>query len=327
MSIIIKSAIVHILDVSSGMPILSDDLLVLDKDVSDYIISVIDKSFHSDDAKNCEFSSESTVWAECQTASWNVPVISQSFANELYNIMRRNENIPSSDLFMGICKIDEADYFYGLKIDYRTALTHFVESSQGKASIKIIWQKALLPSYPTKITEGFFISTQSRSAKVIEKKVLVDGIKDYYISTQLLACVESKTPRQKATKIMKVAEKVADLYYSSEDEMDVHISNIMLSELQDKQPFRVKNLSRKFFEDNPAAQEEFLSRLTVADIAPDDELSLSEKFQKKFEKQSIRTSSGVEIKIPTQVYSDANEIEFITNPDGTVSLLIKNIKI
>lgn len=50
----------------------------------------------------------------------------------------------------------------------------------------------------------------------------------------------------------------------------------------------------------------------------DEELSLSERFQRKFQKQAIRTSSGVEIKIPTQVYSNADEIEFINNPDGTV---------
>ncbi len=327
MSTIIKSAIVHLLDISIGIPVLSEEPLVLDNNISDYISSVIDKSFHSDDAKDCEFSSKSTVWTECQTALWNVSAISRSFADELYNIMRRNKEIPSSYWFMGTCEIEEVEYLYGFKIDYQTALTHFIDPLQGKTSIRIIQQKALLPSHPTKITEGFFISTQTRNAKVIEKRILVDGIKDFYISTQLLACVESKTPRQKANTIIKIAEKVANLYYSPEDEMDIHISNAILSELQHKQPFRINDLGHKFFENNPAAQEEFLNRLTVADIAPDGSLSLSEKFQKKFEKQAIRTSSGVEIKIPIQIYSNADEIEFITNPNGTISLLIKNIEI
>ena len=44
-------------------------------------------------------------------------------------------------------------------------------------------------------------------------------------------------------------------------------------------------------------------------VSRDEELSLSERFQRKFQKQAIRTSSGVEIKIPTQVYSKADEIK------------------
>lgn len=148
---------------------------------------------------------------------------------------------------------------------------------------------------------------------------MVDGIKDFYISTQILGCTESKTPRQKTTKLLQVAEKIANLYYSDEDEMDIHISTTMHEELQKGQVLSVENLGQKFFSKNLAAQEEFFERLSAVDISRDEELSLSERFQRKFQKQAIRTSSGVEIKIPTQVYSNADEIEFINNPDGTVT--------
>lgn len=46
---------------------------------------------------------------------------------------------------------------------------------------------------------------------------------------------------------------------------------------------------------------------------------------RKLQKQSLRSSGGVEIKVPVSIYRDENEIEFIKNPDGTTSLLIKNI--
>ena len=168
---------------------------------------------------------------------------------------------------------------------------------------------------------------KSQMVKVIERKYTVDGIRDFYLSTQILGCTESKSPRQKTTKLLQVAERVANLYYSDEDEMDIHISTTMHEELQKGQILSVGNLGQKFFLNNPAAQEEFFERLSAADIYRDEELSLSERFQRKFQKQAIKTSSGVEIKIPTQVYSNSDEIEFINNPDGTISLLIKNIKL
>ena len=101
----------------------------------------------------------------------------------------------------------------------------------------------------------------------------------------------------------------------------------MYEELQKGNVLSVDKLGQRFFMQNPAAQTEFYERLLEADIKRDDELTLSERFQRKFQKQAIRTQSGVEIRIPTEIYSNADEVEFINNPDGTVSLLIKNIKI
>ena len=46
---------------------------------------------------------------------------------------------------------------------------------------------------------------------------------------------------------------------------------------------------------------------------------------RRMEKQSLRSAGGVEIKVPVNVYRDESALEFIRNPDGSMSLLIKNI--
>lgn len=43
------------------------------------------------------------------------------------------------------------------------------------------------------------------------------------------------------------------------------------------------------------------------------------------ESRSIRTASGIEVKIPTEVLSSEAEVEFLHDADGSVSLLIKNV--
>lgn len=327
MPITLEQTIVHILNSSEAMPIFSDIPLSLNAEVENYLSQTIDRAFQSDDVKSCLFKPESNVWNQCRDFSWNLISISQSIAKEIFNIMRRNREIPVADLLFGIARIKGNKYFYMLKFDYRSAFTHFVETADDKISVSIIQHHALFPIQAPKVTEGFFIDMETPTVKVLERKYTVDGMKDFYLSSQILCCTENKSPRQKTTKLLKVAEKVAELYYSDEDEMDAHISSTMYKELQKGQSLLVENLGQRFFSQNPAAQEEFFERLSAADISRDEKLSLSEKFQKKFQKQAIRTSSGVEIKIPTQVYSNADEIEFINNPDGTVSLLIKNIKI
>ena len=51
----------------------------------------------------------------------------------------------------------------------------------------------------------------------------------------------------------------------------------------------------------------------------------SENTIKKFRKQHLTTDTGIEITIPMEEYKNPDRVEFLTNPDGTVSVLIKNI--
>jgi hypothetical protein len=47
---------------------------------------------------------------------------------------------------------------------------------------------------------------------------------------------------------------------------------------------------------------------------------------KKYEKQFLTTDSGIEINIPMEVYKDKHKVEFITDIDGSIQIVIKNIQ-
>ncbi len=327
MHIAIESAVIHILNSTEEYPIISDLPFSLSADGEYYLSKTIEKTFFSDDTKTCFFKTEINMWHQCKDVAWDIISISQSIAKEISFIMHRNKEIPSADLLFGICDINSQKYLFMLKFDYRSAFTHFVNKIHGQVFVDFIQHHALFPSQAPKITEGFLINMNEPSVKVAERKYMIDGIRDFYISSQILGCSENKSPRQKTTKLLQVAEKVADIYYGDEDEIGIHISTTMHEELQCGRALSVEKLGQKFFSNNPAAQEEFFERLSAVDIFREEELTLSERFQRKFQKQAIRTSSGVEIKIPTQLYLNEDEIEFINNPDGTISLLIKNIEL
>ena len=327
MSIKLEQAIIHVLDASGVVPLLSDIPLSMNEEFQTYLLKTIKKTFQSDDIKTCFFLPESDIWNQCMNLSWDIISISKNIATDIFNVMRRNKDIPSADVLFGMMEINSDKYFYMLKFNYKSAFTHFVQKKEKQVFVNTIKHQALFPIQAPTISEGFFINIENPVVKVLERKFTIDGIKDYYLSSKILCCTENKSPRQKTTELLKTAENIADIYYRSEDEMDAHISSIMYEEFQKGQTLSVDQLGKQFFSQNPAAQKDFFARLAVQDISKEEKLTLSEKFQKKFEKQSIKTAHGVEIKIPMQLYSDPNEIEFINNPDGTVSLLIKNIKI
>ena len=49
----------------------------------------------------------------------------------------------------------------------------------------------------------------------------------------------------------------------------------------------------------------------------EDTLVLSEQTVKRIEKQSIKTATGIEVKIPSPLARQPDAVRFITNPDGT----------
>ena len=87
----------------------------------------------------------------------------------------------------------------------------------------------------------------------------------------------------------------------------------------------MEKISEKIYGDAPEIKEEFDAKMEKyhmekAEVAPQ-----SQETTRKFEKQYLKTDTGIEINIPMEQYQDANQVEFITNGDGTISVLIKNI--
>ena len=81
----------------------------------------------------------------------------------------------------------------------------------------------------------------------------------------------------------------------------------------------------KVFPEKPEFREEVTEKLekyniSEAEITPQNTATL-----KRYEKQCLSTDTGVEIKIPMEQYRSGDSIEFITNEDGSISILIKNI--
>jgi len=49
------------------------------------------------------------------------------------------------------------------------------------------------------------------------------------------------------------------------------------------------------------------------------------KPEKKLTVHKIKMDNGIQLDIPVDIYRDRNIIEFVNNPDGTISIIIKNI--
>ncbi len=324
---ILKAAIVHILDSSVGVPVLSDHMIDTGTDFSDLLKSHIEKITESDDIKTCRFSDASEVRSLLmQCSPDNFIETSKRLAERLYEIMNEHIDIPAGDLAVVVFSSQGNDYLAFLKMNYKTSYTHATRESDGKNLNEIILQKALLPGQGQRLSEAFVINLSDGSLVLTEKKYEVNGEKRFYFSELFLECHAPLSQKSKLDIVTKAVDQVARKYYGEEDaEKKMEIKNIICRELEEEGKLKVPALREKVFKDSPEMLSELDEKLDKYDMAYETVQPQNEQTIKKFQKQRLITDTGIEITIPMEEYRNPEHVEFITNPDGAISVLIKNI--
>lgn len=325
--LILKVGIVHILDSTVGMPVLSDCEIDLGSNLCDFLKAHIEKFTESDDVKKCQFSEESEVMELIRACTAeNFVDTSKQLASILYEIMNSNIDIPPADIAVVVFSESGTDYFGLLKMNYKTSYTHITKPVENGNVNDIILQKALLPSMNQKLTEAFIVNLTNGEIILTEKKYEVNGEKKFYFSEMFLKCHAPLSQKSKLEIVTKAVEQVNKKYYGDDNaERKMEVKNVIYKELEETGSLDVEKVKEKVFEGSPQMQSDFEEKLEKYNLAKEVVEPKSEQTIRKFQKQHLTTDSGIEITIPMDQYGNPDKVEFLTNPDGTVSVLIKNI--
>lgn len=325
----IEHSIIHILDSSVGVPVLSDAELEHGSDFGDFLRGHILRIAGSDDIRSCSFDREDSTIYPLLT-DWNTEKfteVSKQIATELYTIMNSNIDIPAADLLVVQYSVERHPYLALLKMNYKSSYTHMTNSDPWGNNNDVIKYKAILPGEKQKLSEAALISLEDYSIRLLEKKYEVNGVKTNYFSTMFLKCRGSMSPKTRLAIVNRTVADVQKKYYDESEQFEVQMEakSIISQELADKGSLDVPEVIGRIFKGNTEMEEEVREKLdkwniTDAPVAPQ-----NPNTTRKFEKQHLMTDTGIEIKIPMEAYNNKDTIEFITNPDGTISVLIKNI--
>ena len=87
----------------------------------------------------------------------------------------------------------------------------------------------------------------------------------------------------------------------------------------------VEDVRARMRECYPLAAPKFEQALAETGVAEDDRVTVSPARMRKMASRSFRTESGIEIKIPAELCSSDEAVEFIHTATGGLSLLIKDV--
>lgn len=324
----IGNSVVHILNTELQVPVLSDQELELSHELTDFIYNHLKKYIYNDVMKACYFKEqEDSIYQQIDLLIKDKNTflsISKTLATELYGIMLKHVDIPSADVLFTLFECEKVPYLGILKMNYKTSYIHYVLEDQDSQANTIIKQRTALPNENQRLEEVILINLDNKEIKILEKKYDINGEKDFYLTPLFLKSTFNRSNKEKFDIVNNTLKSMNKKYFDADVTQSMDVKKAMLESVEETGVIDVNKVADVAFENNLELKQEFQETIQKKGME-ETYVSFEAAPPKKIEKQVIKTDTGIEINIPMEQYSNGKTLEFLNNPDGTISIVIKNV--
>ncbi|AQS53917.1 hypothetical protein BW727_101550 [Jeotgalibaca dankookensis] len=326
--IYIQEAILHILDLNTNEPIYSfAGLDITEKFTIDYIHAMIGKVEDSDNMKEGTLAEGGTIVTMLEHITEDFVGVTRALSDKFFKITKLNPEIPPADLLFTRFTMDDVPCLGLFKLNYSDSLTHYVSNETDTLTNQLIINRAILPSARQAIQEGMVLNLETMQFHVIEKKQMITELaeKKFYFTEMFLEESTKPSLKENITIIKKAVQKTSKAFNDEEFVALAETKRAIVHSMEEESVIDNQVIAEQLFGENYAKKEKFfeeVQELGYVNRAPA-EMALAGP---KFSKQKLRLNNGIELSIPLDLYQDSDVVEFINNPDGTTSVMIKNIE-
>lgn len=324
----INKAIMHIMDFNSGLIVYSDqELDIGSKSVLTFLTKHVEKLINSSGSRSGNFHPDSKCKEKLlEYLAGDVDFRSFSvFTAELtYSTISQSDNLEPADLIICDVNIDDKRYLVILKCNNKVGFTHQVIKNDGKIKNDIINHFAILPNVSQKIDEYAIIEMNSLNIKFNDKKRFIDGKDTYILSDRVLECNSSISPKNVIDLLHSITRTISENHGESSVAAISKAKNYLVENAEISEYLDPVELGKEVFSSSPVMQEEYIKEVKSNGIP--ESVKVDRSFAiKKGKNHKIKTDTGIEITFPADYFHNKDYIEFINNPDGTLSIEMKNI--
>ena len=326
----VEKIILHILDPTVGLAVLSEEEHPNSSEIMEFVEKHIENIFRDVNIKKSFFKEENNLIKNlCENISYNNELFvekTKEIAGMMYNILAQNASIPPCDLVCSLFKGDEKLYMGFFIFNYKTSYIHYVEESENGRLNRVVKQSTTLANINQKIDEFFIIDLEDFSILLKEKKYEINGERDFYISKHLLKSVDKMSDKAKVDIVNKVTKKIVKDYYDNDVTKLAEIKSTMRKEIDETDSIDINKIKTKVFKNNIDVQRIYDEEIEKKGLT-DKTIEVNDSLSKKIPRfQKLVVDNGIEIKVPIEYLGRDEKIEFLNNPDGTLSILLKDIR-
>jgi nucleoid-associated protein YejK len=330
MALKIRNAILHILRNDGPASVFSEAELDIDSEICEaFIQKHVKKLIHNPAVRTANFAPTAEIYEWLNAYQNNITHFKETtrkIAEKMDAIMKKYTSIPPCDMLIARVGHKSGEYLAILLLNYQDVYAHNSKDSDNQLKLC-----TALPFNSGKVEYAALIGLDGPSTPIslTEKPASIDGNTVLYFSELFLNCETSPSKKEQAVLINEITTEFVDEYFNNDPKVSAKIKTALLEEAEQEEGFvSMDNVATRAFNNTEKSdiKDHYISTLREAGIHED--LPLGERIVKQqFSTHKIKAENGVEIRFPAELAEIEDDLEITTHPDGTVSVLCKNLRL
>lgn len=320
----ITKAILHTMDEATQMYFCSEEEMILDVSICEYLVKHVEKILAQNNAQQGKFKLTSKLYNELKEYdSEQFVSITRSIANTWLSAYVDALRFANMNLLFVEFREEDTNYFGVMQFKNKHGYIRNISKEDGVVKNEILTYASLLPSLSQSVEEFFVINLDDYSILLKEDKRYLNSDEELLISDQILYCDIEMSMKDSLQAINEIVSTVSDEL--EEDILDntLKVKRLMKSCIETDKILDVKDICPVAFPDNKAFEEKF-EALAMERKLPKS-IALEAKTPAGIRKHKIKTDAGVEIVIPVDYAESKDTFNIVNNSDGTVSIELNHI--
>ena len=344
----INHAVLHVLDFVSCVNVMShEEIDLTGKNAKRYVTGHAKRALSNLDNKRGEFAGDSMFAEEIRSyfrGQRDFVDLSIQVAEFIAGELGRMEKTPSTDVLVidfedetkaavGDMTDEEIDaafeghgkrYFALFLVEARQAFMHEVgRGESGEVLVDIERHHAILPNPSQKVQSFALVEKDTMNVLFCDKAREIAGDERWLIPDGLLQCSMKPSGKEMFDTVARIVEEVAEEYGANPAVAVSKAKAYVAESSQESEEVYPEELGREVFEDD-ALQKRFEE--AVAEEALPERVVVGKAVAERVAKNhKIRTDTGIEITFPAEYSQSPEFIEFVSEPNGLISIELKNI--
>lgn len=331
----INEAIIHILDNESDEPILNEYRLMLNDDTYSFFLRHIERCLKDEELKYAVFNQERNIVKESAQEYLNghndIVNVSKELARQMFILMKANGNIPSCDMAVVSISTEYGPMIAILKMDYVKNYAHTVEFIDNKVGINIVPESTGLPASAQKIQKCAFIKPVSEGQEfdlmVIDKqgRKNSDEYGSNYFISKYLGCSIINNKRDMTKAFVKATEEWTRTHLNDNADAAEQLRSTVKKKLKEEECIDVNDFSQDVFGEEQNVRNNFIQFVSESGI--EDKVEVDKQWvEKKMKRVRLKIDKDIDLYIDAETYENKERIEIDRVGDGSINIIIKNVK-
>lgn len=326
--IIINKVYISALDKENNALVLSEQELELNEETYEYFEKHILRCLRDDEAKPGKFDGDVNIVKElCKEVFDDQDgfiTSSKKLAQFIYKCMGNDDKEQSGDFAVCLCDSQSGLFLALLKLNYSNSYSHFVKQGESAVTIDIGINKTGLPGIGQKLSRAAFVRKPIGPDDEYDFLVY-DKQQEGYFCQAFLRTSPVRDRRENTRLIQKTSESFARRAFKDNAQEAEGFRKKLTETLMQEDRLNIETLSENLI---PSAEKraEYRAALVNEGISEPDVPIDREWAEKKLKRKRLKVDKSIELYIDDEVYNDKDKFQIKRNGDGTIDIILKNVK-